>query len=257
MTQIKLKMKTIKTMKTVKLTFAFILALTMNVFAQNPNNDPSLAAESLLDADDHVLIMIDHEGQMAFAVQSIDIQTLRNNVGLVAGTAKLFDVNTIITTVAEKSFSGPLFPEIKEYFPNENNYIDRTTMNSWEDKRIVEAVKKTGLKRIVLAGLWTEICVTLPALSALEDGYEVYAITDASGGVSKEAHDMAVARMIQAGVVPITSMQYLLEIHRDWARAGKYMDVTNLAKKYGGAYGLGIDYISTMSSWIKEGDTKH
>ena len=105
-------------MNTVKLTFAFILALTMNVFAQNPNNDPSLAGKALLDADDHVLIMIDHEGQMAFAVQSIDIQTLRNNVGLVAGTAKLFDVNTIITTVAEKSFSGPLFPEIKEYFPN-------------------------------------------------------------------------------------------------------------------------------------------
>ena len=261
MTQIKLIMKTIKTittMNTMKLTFAFILALTMNVFAQNPNNDPSLAAKSLLDADDHVLIMIDHEGQMALSVQSIDIQTLRNNVGLIAGTSKLFNVSTIVTTVAERSFSGPVFPEIKEYYGDESKYIDRTTMNSWEDKRIVEAVKKTGLKRIVLAGLWTEICITLPALSALEDGYEVYAITDASGGVSKEAHDMAVARMIQAGVVPITSMQYLLELHRDWARAGKYVEVTNLAKRYGGAYGLGIDYISTMRAWDKEGgDKKH
>ncbi|MEH6537733.1 MAG: hydrolase [Psychroserpens sp.] len=245
-------------MNTVKLTFAFILALTMNVFAQNPNNDPSLAAKSLLDADDHVLIMIDHEGQMALSVQSIDIQTLRNNVGLVAGTSKLFEVSTIITTVAERSFSGPVFPEIREYYSDETKYIDRTTMNSWEDKRIVEAVKKTGKKRIVLAGLWTEICVTLPALSALEDGYEVYVITDASGGVSKEAHDMAVARMIQVGIVPITSMQYLLELHRDWARAGKYVEVTNLAKRYGGAYGLGIDYISTMREWDKEGgDKKH
>ncbi len=251
MTQIKLKMKTIK------LTFVFLLAITMNVFAQNPNNDPSLAGSQLLDADDHALILIDHEGQMAFAVQSIDIQTLRNNVGLLAGTAKLFNVPTIVTTVAEKSFSGPLFSEIREYYGNESSYIDRTTMNSWEDKRIVEAVKKTGKKRIVLAGLWTEICVTLPALSALEDGYEVYVVTDASGGVSKEAHDMAVARMIQAGVVPITSMQYLLELHRDWARAGKYAEVTNLAKRYGGAYGLGIDYISTMSGWIKEGGDKH
>ncbi len=251
MTQIKLKMKTIK------LTLVFILALTLNVFAQNPNNDPNLAGKSLLDADDHALILIDHEGQMAFAVQSIDIQTLRNNTGLVAGSSKLFNVSTIVTTVAEKSFSGPIFPEIKEYYGNESTYIDRTTMNAWEDKRIVEAVKKTGKKRIVIAGLWTEICVTLPALSALEDGYEVYVITDASGGVSKEAHDMAVARMIQAGVVPMTSMQYLLELHRDWARVGKYADVAKLAKKYGGAYGLGMDYISTMSSWIKEGADKH
>jgi nicotinamidase-related amidase len=252
MTKFKLKLEIMK-----KLTFVLMLALTTSLFAQNPNNDPSLAGSQLLDADDHALILIDHEGQMAFAVQSIDIQTLRNNTGLVAGTADLFKVNTIVTTVAEKSFSGPLFPEIREYFGDESKYIDRTTMNSWEDKRIVEAVKKTGKKRIVIAGLWTEICVTLPALSALEDGYEVYVITDASGGVSKEAHDMAVARMIQAGVVPITSMQYLLELHRDWARAGKYVDVTNLAKRYGGAYGLGIDYISTMKGWIKENGDKH
>ena len=195
-------------MNNLKLTLVFLLAITMNVFAQNPNNDPNLAGSQLLDADDHALILIDYEGQMAFAIQSIDIQTLRNNSGLVAGTAKLFKVPTIITTVAEKSFSGPVFPEIKEYYGDVSTYIDRTTMNSWEDKRIVEAVKKTGKKRIVLAGLWTEICITLPALSALEDGYEVYVITDASGGVSKEAHDMAVARMIQAGVVPITYMQY-------------------------------------------------
>ena len=244
-------------MRTIKLTFVFILALTLNVFGQNPNNDSELAANSLLDADDHALILIDHEGQMAFAVQSIDIQTLRNNVGLVAGTSKLFNVSTIITTVAEKSFSGPIFPEIKKFYSNTSTYIDRTTMNAWEDIRIVEAIKRTGKKRIVIAGLWTEICVTLPALSALEDGYEVYVITDASGGVSKEAHDMAVARMIQAGVIPMTSMQYLLELHRDWARVGKYAGVTDLAKKYGGAYGLGMDYISTMAGWIKESDNEH
>ncbi|MGB0521360.1 MAG: hydrolase [Flammeovirgaceae bacterium] len=239
------------------LSLLVLVFASVSLFAQNPNNDPKLAGKELLDADDHVLILIDHEGQMAFAVQSIDIQTLRNNVGLVAGAAKLFDVNTVITTVAEKSFSGPLFPEVIEHFPNEKTYIDRTTMNSWEDKRIVEAVKKSGKKRIVIAGLWTEICVTLPALSALEDGYEVYAITDASGGVSAEAHEMAIARMIQAGVRPITSMQYLLELHRDWARAGKYEAVTGLAKRYGGAYGLGIDYIKTMQKWQAEGANKH
>jgi len=240
--------------------FFIILALcafTLTAFGQNPNNDPSLAGTQLLDPDDHTLLLIDHEGQMAFAVQSIDIQTLQNNTGLVAATSKLFDVETIVTTVAEKSFSGPVFKEIREHYADESEYIDRTTMNSWEDKRIIEAVEQAGNKRIVIAGLWTEICVTLPALSALEDGYEVYVITDASGGVTKEAHDMAVARMIQAGVVPITSMQYLLELHRDWAREDKYVDVTGLAKRYGGAYGIGIDYISTMAKWMQEGEGGH
>lgn len=239
--------------KQISIFLVAVMMLTVNfINAQNPNNDPSLAAKQLLNPDDHVLILIDHEGQMAFAVQNIDIQTLRNNAGLVAATSKLFEVNTIVTTVAEKSFSGPIFPEIREYYPDDSKYIDRTTMNSWEDKRIVEAVKKSGKKRIVLAGLWTEICITLPALSALEDGYEVYFIEDASGGVSKSAHDMAVARMIQAGAIPITSMQYLLEIHRDWARADKYVEVNELAKRYGGGYGLGIDYIKTMQKWSKE-----
>lgn len=241
-----------------KILFSLLVAFSFAVtsFGQEVFTDPSLAGSKLLDWDDHTLILIDHEGQMAFAVQSIDIQTLRNNAGLVAATADLFNVNTIVTTVAEKTFSGPIFPEIEEYFPDESKYIDRTTMNSWEDTRIVEAVEKYGKKRIVLAGLWTEICLTLPALSAIEDGYEVYIITDASGGVSKEAHDMAVARMIQAGAHPITSMQYLLEIHRDWARADKYIQVNELAKRYGGGYGLGIDYIKTMEPWILENNKK-
>jgi len=240
-------------MKKYILSLIALLAINFSAFAQNSNNDPSFAAKQLLDPDNHTLVLIDHEGQMALSVQSIDIQTLRNNTGLVAATSKLFEVNTIITTVAERSFSGPVFPEIREYYQDESKYIDRTTMNSWEDKRIVAAVKKSGKKKIVFAGLWTEICITLAAISALEDGYEVYAITDASGGVSKEAHDMAVARMIQAGVIPLTSMQYLLELHRDWSRVGKYKEVTALAIRYGGAYGLGIDYLNIMSGWIKEG----
>ena len=229
-----------------------ILCAASVSFGQNPNNDPSLAAAQLLDPDDHVLVMIDHEGQMAFAVQSHTIELLRNATGLVAASSKLFEVPTIITTVAERQFSGPIFPEIREYYPDETTYIDRTTMNSWEDTRVVKAVEATGKKRIVFAGLWTEVCINTAALSALEDGYEVYVITDACGGVSKEAHDMSVARMIQAGVIPITSMQYLLEMHRDWARAEKYVEVNEIAKRYGGGYGLGIDYIKTMKPWIIE-----
>jgi len=242
-----------------KLTVTIVaLLVSMTTFAQwdmynpNPNNDPANASKELLNPTNHTLLMIDHESQMAFAVESQPIEELRNNTGLLSAAATLYKVPTIITTVAERSFSGPVFPEIKEYFPNEKEYIDRTTMNSWEDKRVVKAVADTGKKKLVIAGLWTEVCTLSAALSALEDGYDVYVVTDASGGTSQEAHDMAVARMIQAGVKPITSLQYLLEIHRDWARSDKYMDVVKISKKYGGAYGLGIDYIKTMKAWMDE-----
>ena len=240
-----------------KVNLVFVALLTsMITFAQwsqynpNPNNDPANAAEQLLNPANHTLLMIDHQSQMAFAVESQPIEELRNNVGLLAASANLYEVPTIITTVAEKSFSGPVFPEIREHFPDSEKYIDRSTMNSWEDKRIVEAVKKTGRKKLVVAGLWTEVCTLSASLSALEDGYDVYVVVDANGGTSQEAHDMAITRMIQAGVKPITSLQYLLEIHRDWARSDKYNDVVKISKKYGGAYGLGIDYIKTMSKWM-------
>ncbi len=232
------------------------LFVSMVSFAQwdmynpNPNNDPANAAEQLLNPTNHALLMIDHQSQMAFAVESQPIEELRNNVGLLSAAAKLYNVPTTITTVAEKSFSGPVFPEIREHFPNGDEYIDRSTMNSWEDKRVVEAIKKTGKKKLVIAGLWTEVCTLSASLSALEDGYDVYVVVDANGGTSQEAHDMAITRMIQAGVKPITSLQYLLEIHRDWARSDKYNDIVKISKKYGGAYGLGIDYIKTMSKWM-------
>jgi nicotinamidase-related amidase len=244
-------------MKKLKVTIVAVF-ISMTTFAQwdmynpNPNNDPANASKELLNPTNHTLLMIDHESQMAFAVESQPIEELRNNTGLLSAAATLYKVPTIITTVAERSFSGPVFPEIKEYFPNEKDYIDRTTMNSWEDKRVVKAVGDIGKKKLVIAGLWTEVCTLSAALSALEDGYDVYVVTDASGGTSQEAHDMAIMRMVQAGVKPITSLQYLLEIHRDWARSDKYMDVVKISKKYGGAYGLGIDYIKTMKAWMDE-----
>ncbi len=202
-------------------------------------------AKSLLTPDNHVLVLIDHQPQMAFATRSIDIAELRNNVTGLAKSAKAFNVPTILTTVAEKSFSGPIFPEIQAVFPDQKP-IDRTTMNTWEDQRVVDVVQKTGKKKIVLAALWTEVCGVLPVLSALEQGYEVYFVTDASGGVSKEAHDMAVQRMVQAGAKPITWVQYLLELQRDWARGATYAAVTNIAKEHAGGYGLGIFYAGSM-----------
>ncbi len=225
-------------MKNLILTFALALT-TVSGFAQKPS-------PNLLNPTNHALVLVDHEGQMAFATKSIDAIELRNNVGLIAGASKIFNVATVVTTVAEHSFSGPVFPEILEAYPDKTKYIDRTTMNTWEDVNAYKAITGKGKKKIVFAGLWTSVCIVGPALSALTDGYEVYVITDACGDVSKEAHDQAITRMVQAGAKPITSLQYLLELQRDWARGETYVAVTTLAQKYGGAYGLGIQYAKDM-----------
>ena len=223
-----------------KVVLSLVVGFTaLTGFAQKPS-------PNLLNPTNHTLVLIDHEGQMAFATKSIDAIELRNNVGLITGTSKIFKVPTVVTTVAEKSFSGPVFPEILEAFPNTAQYIDRTTMNTWEDVNAHKAITGKNKKKLVFAGLWTSVCIVGPALSALTDGYEVYVVTDASGDVSKEAHDQAVTRMVQAGAKPITSLQYLLELQRDWARGETYQAVTDLAVKYGGAYGVGIQYAREM-----------
>ena len=213
--------------------------ISLNSFAQKPS-------PKLLTPTNHALVLIDFEGQMAFAVKNIDVVNLRQNVGLVSGGSKIFNVPTVVTTVAEKSFSGPVFPEVTEFYTDTKTYLDRTTMNTWEDEKAHAAIVAKGKKKIVLAGLWTEVCIVGPALSALTEGYEVYVITDACGGVSDEAHNVAIERMLQAGVQPITATQYVLELQRDWARSETYAAVTSLFKKYGGAYGLGIQYAHDM-----------
>ncbi|MBK0368323.1 hydrolase [Flavobacterium agrisoli] len=225
-----------------KTTFSTIIILLLSSFsfAQKPSSE-------LLSPSNHSLVLIDHEGQMGFATASIPMVELRNNTAIVAGASKIFKVPTVVTTVAEKSFSGPVFAEIEEFYPQAStNYIDRTTMNTWEDLNAYKAITGNNKKKIVLAGLWTSVCIVGPALSAKADGYDVYIITDACGDVSKEAHEQAVTRMVQAGVKPMTSIQYLLELQRDWARAETYVPVTDLVKKYGGAYGNGILYAHKM-----------
>jgi len=199
----------------------------------------------LLTPGDHTLIMIDFQSQMAFATKSIDAVMLRNNAALVAHAAAAFQVSAILTTVAEKSFSGPMFDEITSAFPNEA-LIDRTTMNTWEDAHVIEKVNAIGKTRIVLAGLWTSVCIVGPALSAIDQGYEVLVIADACGDVSAEAHNRAMDRVVQAGAQPMTSLQYLLELQRDWARGQTYELTTGVAKRFGGAYGLGLIYANTM-----------
>lgn len=226
-------------MKAIKLTVLLFFAMLNYALAQTPSPE-------LLSPSNHSLVMIDHEGQMAFAVNGIDPVVLRNNVGLISGASKIFNIPTVVTTVAEKSFSGPVFPEISEFYPDNSKYIDRTTMNTWEDVNAYKAITGLNKKKIVMAGLWTSVCIVGPVLSALSEGYDVYVITDASGDVSKEAHDMAIQRMVQAGAKPMTSLQYLLELQRDWARSETYEAVNQLVMRFGGAYGIGVQYSREM-----------
>lgn len=202
---------------------------------------------NLLSPENHALVLIDFEGQMAFATKSISITELRTNVAIVAGASQIFKVPAIVTTVAEDSFAGPVFPEIEEFYPQASSgYIDRTSMNTWEDEAAYKAITGTGKQKLVLAGLWTGVCIVGPALSALSEGFDVFVITDACGDVSAEAHERAIQRMVHAGVKPITSVQYILELQRDWARTETYVAVTDLMKKYGAGYGLGIQYAHKM-----------
>jgi len=201
--------------------------------------------KTLLSPTDHALVLIDFQSQMAFATKSIAPELLRNNAALVANAAAGFEVPTILTTVAEKSFSGPMFSEVTDPFPGQK-LLDRTSMNTWEDAAVIDEVNRIGKQRLVFAGLWTSVCIVGPVLSAIDQGFEAYVITDASGDISEEAHERAVARMIQAGARPITSLQYLLELQRDWARTETYDMTTGIARRLGGAYGIGITYAKTM-----------
>jgi nicotinamidase-related amidase len=202
---------------------------------------------NLLTPDNHSLILIDYESQMLFPLKSINTSEFRDNVGIVAGASKIFDVPTVVTTVAEDTVSGPVFPEIEEFYPKAtSNYLDRTSMNMWEDEAAYKAIVGKGRKKIVFGGLWTSVCIVDPVLCAITEGYDTYIITDACGDVSNEAHERAIDRMIQAGTTTMTSIQYLLELQRDWARQETYVAVTNLVKKYGGSYGIGMQYAHSV-----------
>jgi nicotinamidase-related amidase len=236
------------------LTLTLALLSTAALAQPKPGGKPS---NKLLTPQNSAIILIDHQPQMSFAVSNIDRSLLVNNTVGLAKAGKAFKVPTILTTVAEKSFSGSIFPEIQAVFP-EVKPIDRTSMNAWEDKSFYDAVKKTGRKKLVVAALWTEVCLVMPVLSAIDEGYEVYIVTDASGGTSKEAHDMAISRMVQAGAIPVTWMQVLLEYQRDWSRGETYAATTGIAMEHGGAYGTGIRYAKEMfgASEGKSGSSK-
>ncbi len=191
------------------------------------------------------VIFIDHRPQMAFGVQSIDRQILKNNTVALAKAAKLYDVPTTITTVETDAFSGHTYPELLGVFPD-HPILERTSMISWDDQKVRDALAKAGRKKVLVSGLWTGICNSMFAFSAMaEGGYEIYMVADASGDTSALAQDAAMTRMEQAGVVPMTTIQTMLEWQRDWARRDTYDGLMDIIREHGGAYGMGVDYAYT------------
>jgi nicotinamidase-related amidase len=191
--------------------------------------------DALLTPENCVLLLIDHQPFQLANVNSHDPTIVINNVTGLAETAKAYRVPTILTTVNEER-GGLLFKQVQAVFPDQKT-INRTFINCWEDRRVVEAVEKTGRKKLIMAGLWTEMCVAMPAIHAMGEGYDVYVVTDASGGVSPEAHDVAIRRLVAAGVQPITWLALAGELQRDWARTEHLGDVAQLFVDYAGATG--------------------
>jgi nicotinamidase-related amidase len=201
--------------------------------------------KGLLTPDNCVLTLIDLQPQMLFGVANFDRQSIINNNVALAKAARVFGVPTVLSTVETKGFSGNMWPQIQAVFPGQVP-IERTTMNSWDDKNFVAAIQKSGKLKIVLAGLWTETCVALPTIQAIHDGYEVYVVEDCCGDVSQLAHDNAMKRVVQAGAKPVTALSVMLEWQRDWAEKDTYDAVMDIVKNHFGAYGVGVEYAYTM-----------
>src|SRR3954471_21064544 len=200
---------------------------------------------SLLTPENCTVVFIDQQPQMAFGVTSIDRQALMNNTVGLAKAAKVFNVPVILTTVETKAFSGYMWPQLLEVFPNKDPF-ERSSMNFWEDKKVVAEIERIGRKKLVIAALWTEACLCFPAIQAIEAGYEVYAVEDACGDTSEMAHRNAMQRVVQAGAVPVTWQQVLLEFQRDWAHKETYDAVMEVVMQHSGAYGQGVEYAYTM-----------
>jgi nicotinamidase-related amidase len=189
--------------------------------------------------------MIDLQPQMLFGVANFDRQAIINNNVALSKATRVFDVPVVLSTVETKGFSGNMWPQIQAVFPKQTP-IERTTMNSWDDANFVEAIRKTGRKKIVLTGLWTETCVALPTIQAIHDGFEVYVVEDCCGDVSQLAHDNAMRRVVQAGAKPVMALSVMLEWQRDWAQKDTYDAVMDIVKTHCGAYGVGVEYAYTM-----------
>jgi len=208
------------------------------------------AYDNLLTPDNHALLLIDHQYLQLITVKSHDTALVDNNATAVAKAARLFEVPTLLTTAFEER--QKILKGIQEVFP-EQEPIDRLGLNSWDDDRVRDWVEKTGKQKLVMCGLWTEVCLSMPVLDALGDGYEVYIIPDASGGATPESHEIGVQRMVQAGARPLSTLAYLAELQRDWAREETAEDVLQIFVQHGGAFGSAMVWEWDLLENMKEG----
>lgn len=174
--------------------------------------------DHLLSPENSALLIIDYQPIQVSSIVSMDRALLVDNIVRVARTAKAYKLPIVLSTVNVKtSVNKPTIAELQEVLPGIPQY-DRTTINAWEDEEFVTAVRETGRRKLILTALWTEACLTFPALDALREGYDVYPVVDAVGGTSVEAHGAALQRVIQAGCKPVSWVQLLCELQRDWQR---------------------------------------
>lgn len=180
-----------------------------------PIRDPK--ADPLLTPQNAVLALIDYQPEQYAGVHSVVHGELLAHVTMLGRIATTFELPVVLSTVYVKHGMSGTNVELREALPGVPE-IDRTTMNSWEDPEFRAAVERSGRKKLIIAGLWTEVCVAFPTLDALRAGYEVYVMVDAIGGVSRTAHESAMQRMIQAGATPISVLGLACELQRDWGR---------------------------------------
>ncbi|MFC5520766.1 hydrolase [Polaromonas jejuensis] len=199
-----------------------------------------MSKTDLITPQNSAMLLIDFQPAMYQGVQSHDRLSVVHNVQVLAKSAKVFKLPVVLSTVARDSFSGPFMPEVADLYPG-TEIIDRTSINAWLDAKFRKAVEATGRKKLILAGLWTEACVLFPTLDLLKGGYEVYVATDACGDVSPEAHERAVQRLVQAGAVPVTSLQVCFELQQDWARGESYDGVMEILKEHS-PYGIQVRF---------------
>lgn len=221
----------------------FVCALSANA-SESSARQPRPVYDQLT-PENSILLLVDYQPQYAFATQSIGIDALLNNAAGLTKAAQVFKVPTIITTITAQAYGGPTFPQVQAAAPQVTP-IDRTPINAWQDPRIAEQVRKSGRKKLVIAGLWTDNCVMLPALSALAEGFEVYVVTDASGDSDAASHERAVQRLVQAGAVPITWLPVMLEWQADWTRTATAAAVGKIIAEHAGAMSIGAFYLQAM-----------
>lgn len=206
---------------------------------------PTRAVLDQMTPGNSAVLLADFQPQFIFSTRSAPIDTIVNNVVALAKSARLFGVPTIVSTITAQAFAGPLLADLQAVDPG-NPPIDRTVINAWSEPRVREAIKAAGRKKLLIAGLWTDNCVMLPALSALSEGYEVYIVADASGDYDGHAHHFAIQRLVQAGAVPVTWLAVLLEWQADWARTETAGGVNAILREHAKAVGIGAQYLAAI-----------